>query len=130
MALPIWANRNLFGDAMNNISTNACFAVFIGLLIASMALQFIRAGKRKKIVQMVDPTALAIDDQYKWHSVEKSFDFLFKDFRKLQIAKRNSERLSNEIRDKLGYYRRFSRVEIFVTVSMLLFGSVAFYICS
>jgi hypothetical protein len=115
---------------MNNISTNACFAVFSGLLIASMALQFIRAGKRKKIVQMVDPTALAIDDQYKWHSVEKSFDFLFKDFRKLQIAKRNSERLSNEIRDKLGYYRRFSRVEIFVTVSMLLFGSVAFYICS
>jgi hypothetical protein len=113
-----------------NISTDSCLVAFIGLFIASMVMQFIRARKRKKIVQMVDPTALAIDDQYKWNSLEKGFDFMFKDFRKLQIVKRNSAELSTEIRTRLDHYRRFSRLEILVTTSMLLFASIAFYICN
>ncbi len=113
-----------------NISTDSCLVAFIGLFIASMVMQFIRARKRKKIVQMVDPTALAIDDQYKWNSLEKGFDFMFKDFRKLQIVKRNSAGLSTEIRTRLDHYRRFSRLEILVTTSMLLFASIAFYICN
>jgi hypothetical protein len=112
-----------------HFSTNVCLIVFIGLLIASMVMQFMRAGRRKKIVQMIDLNTLAIHDQYKWHSVDKSLDFLFKDFRKLQIVKRNSERLSKEIRHRLSYYSRFSQIEIFVTASMLIFGFIAFYIC-
>jgi hypothetical protein len=92
-------------------------------------MQFMRALKRKKIVQMVDPAALAVDDQYKWHSVDNGFDFLFRDFRKLRIVNRNSENLSDDLRDRLGHYRRFSRVELFVTISMLLFAVFAFYIC-
>jgi len=114
---------------MMPFSTTACLSVFIGLLIASMVLQFIRAGKRKKLVQMVDPATLATGDQHKWGSLDRGFDFLFRDFRKLQIVKRNTQRLSNEVRDGLGRYRSFSRVEIVVTISMLLFGAFAFYFC-
>lgn len=111
------------------MSKQFCLYGFLFLFIASLSMQYYRARLRKKIVQMVDPAGLAIDDQYKWHSVDNSFDFLFKDFRKLRIVKRNSKELSNEIRDKLGYYRRFSRLELFVTVSMLFFATFAFYIC-
>ena len=114
---------------MMDFSTNACLLVFIVLLISSIVLQYLRAGKRKKIVEMVDPTAFAIDHQHKWRSLDGGFGFVFGDFRKLQIIKRNSENLSGELRERLLRYRRFSRVEISVTVSMLLFGSVAFFIC-
>ena len=113
-----------------SITTSICLAVFLGLFLASVVLQWIRAKKRQKLVRMVDPASLAPADQSRWYSVEKSFDFMFKDFRKLQILKRNSQGLSGDMRTGLVHYRRFSLIEMLVTVSMLLFGSIAFLICN
>ena len=113
-----------------SITTSTCIAVFIALFIGSMVMQFIRAKKRQKLVRMVDPTKLLTADQQKWISIENSFDFMFKDFRKLQILKKNSEKLSDVIHMKLGDYRRWSRAEIIVTVSMLTFALFAYRICS
>jgi hypothetical protein len=115
---------------MMSISTSICLVVFLGLFLASVVLQSMRAKKRQQLVRMVVPAMLTPSDQSRWHSVEKSFDFMFKDFRKLQILKRHSQDLSSEIRAELVHYRRFSRLELFVTASMLIFGSIAFLICN
>ena len=112
-----------------SIATNSCVAIFIGLFVSSMVMQWIRAKKRQKLVRMIDPTMLTPADQNKWGSVENSFDFMFKDFRKLQILKRNSDKCSDDIQVKLGHYRRFSRMELLVTTFMLLFASTAYLFC-
>lgn len=112
-----------------NVATNTCIAIFIVLLLSSMVMQFIRAKKRQKLVRMVDPNLLDPTDHHKWVSIGNSFDFMFKDFRKLQILKRNSEKFADDIRVKLGHYRKFSQAEILVTLSMFLFGSTAYLFC-
>jgi hypothetical protein len=115
---------------MMSMTTSICLAIFLGLFLASVVLQWIRAKKRKQLVWMVDPAVLTPSDQSRWHSIEKSSDFMFKDFRKLQILKRNSQGLAEDIRVVLVNYRRFSRIEMLVTASMLIFGSIAFLICN
>lgn len=130
MALSFGSNGNLPGDKRMSITTSTCVTVFIALFISSMVMQFIRAKKRQKLVRMVDPERFLTADQQKWSSIENSFDFLFKDFRKLQILKRNSDKQPDVIQMKLGDYRRWSRAEIIVTVSMLTFALFAYRICS
>lgn len=130
MALHAWTDCNLPRNQVMSIQSDTCVAVFLGLLLASMLMQWVRAKMRKKLIQLVDPALLIPIDQEKWISVEKSFDFMFKDFRKLQIVKKNVGRLSGDFQVKLNHYRIFSRTEIFVTVSMLLFGSIAFLFCN
>ena len=112
-----------------NFPTSFCVILFLGLFIASVVMQWIRAKKRQQLVRMVDPQILDAGDQSKWLSINNSFDFLFKDFRKLQILKRNSEKFADDIRVKLGHYRKFSKAEILVTLSMFLFGSTAYLFC-
>jgi len=94
-----------------------------------MVMQFILAKKRQKLVRKFNPAVLNSTDQNKWVSVENSFDFMFKDFRKLQVLKRNTDSCSDLILEKLGQYRRFSRLEMVVTSSMLLFGLTAHLFC-
>ena len=112
-----------------NISTSYCVVVFLGLFVASVVMQWLRAKKRQRLVRMVDPQIFDAVDQSKWHSINNSFDFLLKDFRMLQIVKRNSDKLEQNLQARLEYYRRFSRIEILVTLSMFFFGSIAFLIC-
>ncbi len=113
-----------------NIPTSICLAVFLGLFIASVVMQWIRAKKRQQLVRMVDPHFFDSADQSKWRSLENSFDFLLKDFRMLQVVKKNSDKLPEILQVRLNRYRRFSRIELLVTSSMLIFGSIAFLICN
>ena len=110
--------------------TLVCLLVFLGLFAASVTMQWVRARKRRRLVWSVDPAFLAAADQEKWFSVERSFDFMFKDFRKLQLVKKNLDQLSGEIKAEYVRYRRFSRAEILVTVSMLAFAATAYRICN
>ena len=129
MALPPGTNGNLLRDKMMSIPANICLFIFTGLLMASMVMQWVRAKKRRHLVRIVDVASLLPADQQKWYSIEKSFDFMFKDFRKLQIVKKNAGRFSDEFRAELRRYRQFSRIELLITSSMLLFASIAFSIC-
>ena len=130
MALSLGAISNLSGDKVMNIPTSICLAVFLGLFIASVVMQWIRAKKRQQLVRMVDPQFFDSTDQSKWRSLENSFDFLLKDFRMLQVVKKNSDKLPEILQARLNRYRRFSRIELLVTSSMLIFGSIAFLICN
>ena len=85
--------------------------------------------KRKKLVARVDPAKLDPEDQVHWKSIGESFDFMFKDFRKLQIVKQNTKRFADDVQSRLASYRRFSRVEMTVAISMLVFGLTAFLFC-
>jgi hypothetical protein len=111
-------------------STSICVTVFLGLFAASVVMQWIRAKKRQKLVRMVDPQIFDIVDQSKWHSIDNGVDFLLKDFRMLQIVKKNSGKLPENLHVSLERYRRFSRAEILVTLFMFFFGSIAFLICN
>jgi len=110
--------------------TLICLLVFLGLFAASVTMQWVRARKRRRLVWSVDPALLVAADQEKWLSVERSFDFMFKDFRKLQLVKKNLDQLSGECKTEYNRYRRFSRAEILVTVSMLAFAATAYRICN
>jgi hypothetical protein len=105
--------------------TLICLLVFLGLFAASITMQWVRARKRRRLVWSVDPAFLAAADQEKWFSVERSFDFM-----KLQLVKKNLDQLSGEIKAEYVRYRRFSRAEILVTVSMLTFAATAYRICN
>jgi hypothetical protein len=109
--------------------TTLCLFVIIALLIASMALQYVRATKRKALVREFDPDSLSAADRQKWQAVDQGFDLLFRDFRKLQIIKRNSPALRSRQREALSSYRRLSRVEISVTISLFVFAALAFRFC-
>lgn len=106
-----------------------CVFVILALILASMVMQFVRAKKRQKLVRKLDHSLLSVHDQQQWRSVESSFDPLFKDFRKLRIVRRNSSLLPGELKNEFDRYRNFSRVEILVTTSMVLFCVFAFYLC-
>jgi hypothetical protein len=112
-----------------NLPTRFCVAVFLVLFISSVVMQFIRAKKRQRLVRMVDPSIFDSAGQSKWVSLENSIDFLLKDFRMLQVVKKNSDRLPENLQLILDRYRRFSRAEILVTLSMLLFASTAYLFC-
>ena len=117
------------GYKMMNLPTKVCVIVFLVLFVGSIVMQFIRAKKRQRLVRMVDPSLFDSDGQSKWKSLESSFDFLLKDFRMLQVVKKNSDKLPENLRLLLDRYRRFSRAEILVTLSMLLFASTAYLFC-
>lgn len=106
-----------------------CVAVFLVLFVGSVVMQFIRAKKRQRLVRLVDPSIFDSAVQTKWHSLENSFDFLVKDFRLLQVVKKNSDKLPENLQLLLKRYSRFSQAEIFVTLSMLLFASTAYLFC-
>jgi len=112
-----------------SIQAEWCLLTFAGLFAASVIMQWIRARKRKSLVQATDPSFLSPPDQEKWNAVNRSFDFLFKDFRKLQLIRKNKSSLSGDEKLKLELYCRFSRMEICVTVSMLIFALSAHWIC-
>jgi len=113
-----------------NASIDLCLFVFLALLAASLLMQWFRARKRRKLVRSVNPEHFGASDQEKWRSVEDSFDFMFKDFRKLQLLKKNLGRFSSELNAEFSRYRIFSRIEMVITLSMLLFAATAFLICS
>lgn len=108
---------------------NKCALLLIVLILASIVMQFIRARKRQKLVRHADWSSLPAHCQEKRDSVDRSFDPLFKDFRKLQIIKENMELQPGHIREEFNNYRFFSRIEILITTSMLLFCGIAFYLC-
>jgi hypothetical protein len=110
--------------------TSTCIVIFLALLIASMVMQWVRARARKKLVLLANPVLLASGDQDKWHSIDKSFDFMFKDFRKLQIAKRNLFKFPQDFQSSYQRYRIISRLEISITSIMLIFGATAFLFCT
>jgi len=112
-----------------NFRTEWCLIVFLALFLASVIMQWMRAGKRKDLVQKTDSGHFSLADQEKWNGIENSFDFLFKDFRKLQIIKKNRSLLGEDNHSRFKDYRRFSRMEILVTVSMLIFGMTAYLFC-
>jgi hypothetical protein len=101
----------------------------MALFLGSIWMQWLRARKRQRLVRLVNPELLAASDRVKWISVDRSFDFLFKDFRKLQILKSNLEYMPESVRHRWNRYRRFSRFEMAVTASMLIFAATAFLIC-
>lgn len=107
-----------------------CALVFLTLLVASMLMQFVRARKRKRLVLQVNHALLSAEDQERWNSVNRSFDFMFKDFRKLQIMKKNAQQLPDGLVRELDRYRLFSKFELLVTASMLLFGVSAYSFCN
>jgi len=112
-----------------SMPTEWCVTIFLGLLLASMIMQWVRAKMRKTLVHAVNPGLLSPKDREKWIKVDNSFDVLFKDFRKLQIIKKNLPLLTDENTSKLISYRRFSCAEILVTVSMVVFAATAHWIC-
>ena len=111
------------------LSAEFCFLIFVMLLIASMVMQWIRAKKRQRLVRTADPLVLPAEDRDRWLSVEGGLDFLFKDFRKLQILKRNLNRVTEDTRRVWKNYRDFSRAEMAVTAAMLIFAATAFLVC-
>jgi hypothetical protein len=111
------------------LPAETCFLVFVILLLASLVMQWLRARKRQRLVRMLDPALLSATDQDKWLSIGSGPDFMFRDFRKLQILKRNLGRVTDEIRLRWANYRGFSRAEMAVTASMLIFAATAFRIC-
>lgn len=113
-----------------NSATKICLVVFFGLFIASLVMQFIRARKRQRLVKRVDISVFPTDDQQKWGAIENSLFSMFKDFRQLQLVRKNSSDLPGDILKELNGYRRFSRAEMLVTVSMILFAVSAYKICS
>jgi len=123
-----WARCYLQG--LSTMSAGKCVLIFLALFIASMVMQFVRAKKRQRIVRQVDRTWLSTPDQVKWNSVNESYDFLFKDFRKLQIVKRNAHQLPEDLVIELGRYMLFGRLETLVTVSMLMFAAFAYSFCN
>ena len=112
-----------------NFPTRICVIVFLVLFVSSVVMQFIRAKKRQRLVRLVEPSIFDSAVQSKWRSLENSFDFLLKDFRMLQVVKKNSDKLTENLQLLLDRYRRFSRAEILVTLSMLLFASTAYLFC-
>ena len=107
-----------------------CVWIFLALLVASLSMQWIRAKKRRRLVRSVDPSALGSTDHGRWDRIERSFDPLFKDFRKLQLLKKNLAKYPAELGEAWRRYRRISRFEIAVTAAMILFALIAFRICA
>lgn len=109
---------------------NLCLIVFLILLFASMIMQFIRARKRSKLVQLAGPSALDPAGQEKWDSVDTGWDPFFKDFRKLQVLKKNLQRFPETVKSEYARYSLFSKLEMAVTISMLLFALLAYRFCA
>jgi len=107
-----------------------CALIFLVLLATSMVMQFVRAKKRQKLVRRADRSLLLVNNQAKWDAVEASFDFMFKDYRKLQIIKRNMSGFPDDFKEEFERYKLFSRAEILITTSMLMFGGFAYYLCN
>lgn len=112
-----------------NFQTDTCVVIFLALLIASMLMQWVRARNRKKLVQSSDIGVLDSKDQQKWLSIQNSPDPIFKDFRLLQIFKRNLSKYSRDLITNYKRYRSISRLEMTVTATMLIFGATAYLYC-
>jgi len=109
--------------------TLLCLAVFLGLFIASMIMQWLRAAVRKELLKSVETGILDPDEQERWKSLDQGVDIIFRDFRKLQLVKRKLNRFSPEFNTEFDRYRYISRAEMTVTASMLVFGATAFLMC-
>ena len=72
---------------------------------------------------------IAYQNWFNHQITEQRLDFLFKDFRKLQILKRNLNRVTEDTRRVWKNYRDFSRAEMAVTAAMLIFAATAFLVC-
>ncbi len=112
-----------------NFQTDTCVVIFLALLVASVSLQWVRARHRKKLVQSSNIGVLDPGDQQKWLSIQNSLDPIFKDFRFLQIFKRNLSKYSSESITSYRRYRSISRLEMTVTATMLIFGATAYLYC-
>lgn len=108
---------------------STCLVVFLALLLASIALQWARAVNRKRLVASCDRGLLGSDEQSAWHDIDAGLDFMFRDFRKLRIIRRNLGAFDDGYRTMWVAYRRLSRLEMTVTTSMLAFGALAFLFC-
>jgi hypothetical protein len=112
------------------METSSCIVVILALLTASMVMQWMRARSRQKLVRSADPALLVLEDQAKWQSIDGGFDFVFKDFRKLQVIKRNLANYSGEFGSRYQRYCKVSRLEMAVTATMLVFCATAFLFCN
>ena len=106
-----------------NIPAGYCLLVFLFLFLGSIAMQWFRARKRQHLVRLVNPRQLRDDSRVKWEAIDRSLDFLFKDFRKLQVLKSNLDGMPGPVRHYWERYRRFSRYEMAVTAAMLIFAA-------
>jgi hypothetical protein len=113
-----------------NSQDSICIIIFLCLFIASMLMQWVRAKARKKLVSQADPAVLPSKDHEKWLAIANGLDFMFKDFRKLQIAKRNLDRFPREFISGYRHYCVLSRIEMTVTITMLLFAVTAYRLCN
>jgi hypothetical protein len=111
------------------MDSGICLLIFSILFFASLAMQFMRAKKRQKLVREFDQTLLSAHDLEKWNSINDSFDFMFKDFRKLQVIKKSRPRFASSFAVDFEHYSLFSRLEMIITASMLLFAFFGHNIC-
>ena len=112
-----------------NLPVPWCVWIFLALLAASLSMQWIRAKKRQQLVRSAAPARLSPEYRDQWGRIDRGFDPLFKDFRKLQILKKNLAHFPSEIGAAWRQYRRTSRLEMAVTAAMILFALSAFRVC-
>lgn len=111
------------------MNSSHCLLIFLILFLASVSMQFVRAKKRQRLVREFDHALLSAADLEKWNSINDSLDFMFKDFRKLQLIKKSRHQLPTNYGVELDRYKVLSRLETVVTISMLLFAAFGYYIC-
>jgi len=107
-----------------------CAILILTLILGSVVMQFIRAKKRQKLVKQLTRTKIPNHVQERLSIVDRSFDPFFKDYRKLQIIRKHTVLLAEGYKEDYRSYKIFSRAEILVTTSMLLFCVLAFRVCS
>ena len=127
MALHDRTTSDLHG--ISTMNSSYCLLTFLILFLASVSMQFVRAKKRQRLVRQCDHAWLSATDLEKWNSINASLDLMFKDFRKLQIIKKNRQQFPRAYSNELDRYKLLSRLEAVVTVSMLLFAAFAIYVC-
>lgn len=112
------------------IGKGYCLIILLALLAGSIALQYRKSKLRKKLVERFDVSLLGKQEQLKWDKIERSHDFILKDFRKLRILLKHRSSLSTEQSSLLNKYAKMNKIEIATTTGMLLFAAFAFTFCS
>jgi hypothetical protein len=112
------------------MAKNYCAILILVLILASIIMQFVRARKRQGLVRQVVGSRMPEEARQRLSRVDRSFDPLFKDYRKLRVIRNHTNLLTKSCRKEYETYRNYSRVEILVTVSMLLFCVFAFKVCN
>lgn len=107
-----------------------CAILILTLILGSVVMQFIRAKKRQKLVKQLTQSTIPDPVKEKVSIVDRSFDPFFKDYRKLQIIRKYTVLLVEDYKEEYRDYKIFSRAEILITTSLLLFCVLAFRICN